>query len=227
MTVGRHVFGKNRLGLWAIENVSLTDKLEHILPRVRVPLPNLTDVFLPANASTVAKSVVRQNGFYAHVYLVANQTPAADLAKAGLEARKRLGTGALEFDLEGSALTDATMKVYATDLVGTIRKTHPNLAIRLNVPPYKGYCIPVKLINEDPELFVIAQAYHGNMDGRLSESDVLLDLLRYGIYEAKAKIHYAVMAGNPRRLVLPEPTYKPLTEGSVYDDDLLMDAGLI
>ena len=38
-------------------------------------------------------------------------------------------------------------------------------------------------------------------------------------------IHYAVMANAPRTFVLPGASYKPITEGSVYDDDLLIDSG--
>ncbi len=229
---GPHVFGANRLGLWAVENANLTDKLKHILPRARGPLPNLTDIFLPLNASLAAKDIVRTNNFYAHLYCVVHSTPAATLAKQALDARRRLGTGAIEFDLEGAAVQPdlPALKKYAVDLVSAVRKTNPNLPIRLNVPPYKGYALPVDLINNDPQLFVIAQAYHGNMDGRLSESDVKDDLLDFAIDRKKIKIQYAVAVGadpNKRVCVLPAPSYKPLTEGSVYDDDLLLDMGLV
>lgn len=232
MPVGAHVFKENRLGLWAIENASLTDKLRHVLPRARTPLPNLTDIFLPVGAPLAAKDVVRANNFFAHLYLVAHGTSAKALAAQGLSERNRLNIGALEFDLEGAAVQPDLPKLgaYATELVGEIRKTNPNLPVRLNVPPFKGYALPVALINRDPQLFVIAQAYYGNMDGRLSESDVKDDLLDHGIDEAKVKIHYAVMAGpdpNNRAVVLPGAAYKPLTEGSVYDDDLLIDSGLL
>lgn len=227
MTAGPHVFGPNRVGLWAIENANLPDKLRHVLPRARAVIPNLTDIFLPLNASLAAKDVVRQNNMWSHLYCVANATPADVLAKEALAARRRLGTGAIEVDLEGGAVGPDLPGIanYATKFVATIRKTNPRLALRLNVPPYKGYALPIALIENDQNLFVIAQAYYGNMDGRLSEADVLCDLLDYGVRRAKAKIHYAVMAGEPRAFCLPGATYKPITEGSVYDDDLLIDSG--
>lgn len=227
MSIGPKVFGPNRVGLWAAENASLTDKLKHVLPRAKALIPNLTDIFLPLNASMAAKDVVRQNGFYAHLYAVAHSTPAADLAKQALAARKRLGTGAIEFDLEGPAVQPDRpgLAAYSRALVAAIRKTNPNLDIRLNVPPYKGYALDVPLIRNDLHLFVIAQAYYGNMDGRLSEADVILDLQDYGVPLEKASIMYAAMAGDPRAFCLPGATYKPITQGSVYDDDLLIDSG--
>lgn len=232
MSAGPFVFGENRLGLWVMANASLTDKLKHVLPRARKPLPNLTDIFLPASASVAAKDVVRQNNFFAHLYVVAHDTTAENLAAYALKRRRDLGTGAIEFDLEGSAVQPdlPTLAEYATNLVAAVRKTNPNLPIRLNVPPFKGYALPVDLINEDKNLYVIAQAYFGNMDGRLSESDVKDDLLDFKIDPAKVKIHYAVMAGpdpSNRQVVLPNAAYKPLTEGSVYDDDLLLESGLL
>ena len=227
MALGPNVFGPNRVGLWSISNASLADKLRHVLPRARTVIPNLTDIFLPLDATMAAKDVVRQNNMYAHLYCVVHETPADVLAKQALAVRRALGTGAIEVDLEGAAVQPdkPALAAYARLFVQTVRKTNPNLDVRLNVPPYKGYALPIDLIVADPHLFVIAQAYYGNMDGRLSEADVLCDLLDYGVPRSKAKIHYAVMANSPRTFVLPGASYKPITEGSVYDDDLLIDSG--
>lgn len=233
MTVGQHVFGPNRVGLWVIPNSGLTDKLRHIMPRARGPLPNLTDIFLPPSATLADKQVVRDNGFFAHTYDVAHAVPAVELAKKMKADRARLGTGAIEVDLEGAAVQPdkPALANYATAFVGEIRRTNPNLPVRLNVPPYKGYALPVELINEDPQLFVIAQAYFGNQDGRLSDADVLEDLLDWGIDRAKVKIMYGVLNDNwPQRVrvfTLPNPDFKPITQGSVFSDDLLLDAGAI
>jgi hypothetical protein len=227
MPVGPTVFGPNRVGLWSISNANLPDKLKHVLPRARALIPNLTDIFLPLDATMAAKDVVRQNNLYSHLYCVVGSTPPATLAAQALAARRRLGTGAIEVDLEGAQVQPdkPAMRMYAMAFVSEIRRTNPNLPIRLNVPPFKGYAIPVDLVVSDPQVFVIAQAYYGNMDGRLSEADVLCDLLDWGVPRAKAKIHYAVMANSPRTFVLPGAGYKPITEGSVYDDDLLIDSG--
>jgi hypothetical protein len=227
MPLGPNVFGPNRVGLWAISNAGLPDKLRHVLPRARTLIPNLTDIFLPLDATMGAKDVVRQNNMFAHLYCVAGTIPAADLAKLAKAARLRLGTGAIEVDLEGAQVQPdrPALAVYAIEFVREVRKTNPNLPVRLNVPPYKGYALPIQLLVDDPQVYVIAQAYYGNMDGRLSEADVILDLLDWGVPRAKAKIHYAVMANSPRTFVLPGASYKPITEGSVYDDDLLIDSG--
>jgi hypothetical protein len=229
MTTGAHVFGPNRVGIWAVENANLTDKLKHVLPRAKALIPNLTDIFLPLSASTAARDVVRQNNFFAHLYCVAHDTDAVTLAKLAKAARLRLGTGAIEVDLEGAAVQPdkPALASYQRRFVGEIRRTNPNLPLRLNVPPYKGYALDIGQLIDDPQLFVIAQAYYGNMDGRLSESDVMLDLLDFAVPRAKAKIQYAVMTGEPddRQFVLPGADYKPITEGSVYDDDLLIESG--
>ncbi len=227
MSIGPNVFGPNRVGLWAIENANLPDKLRHVLPRARAVIPNLTDIFLPLNATLAAKDVVRQNNMFAHLYCVAHAIDPTLLAKEAKAARLRLGTGAIEVDLEGAAVQPDKPKLadYARAFVKEIRRTNPNLDVRLNVPPYKGYALPIDLIKDDPHLYVIAQAYYGNMDGRLSEADVLMDLLDWGVPRSKAKVHYAVMANEPRTFVLPGASYKPITEGSVYDDDLLIDSG--
>jgi len=227
MPVGPNVFGPNRVGLWAISNSNLPDKLRHVLPRARALVPNLTDIFLPLDATITSKDVVRQNNFYAHLYCVAEGTTPKTLAASALVRRKTLGTGAIEVDLEGSAVQPDLpgLANYAKAFVAEVRHTNPNLPLRLNVPPFKGYALPVQLLRDDPQLFVIAQAYYGNMDGRLSEADVFLDLLDYGVPRDKIKIHYAVMANTPRTFVLPGASYKPITEGSVYDDDLLIDSG--
>ena len=229
MAAGSHVFRANRLGLWVIPNANLKDKLNHILPRVRVPLPNLTDIYLPPEATKEHRDICRANGFFVNTYDVVHERAPGALADEMLAKRNFLRTGAIEIDLEGAAVQPdiPSLSNWARAFMARVRQSNPNLPVRFNVPPFKGYALPIDLIVADPQLFVIAQAYYGNMDGRLSEADVLLDLLNWGVPQDKVKIHYAVMANSPRTLVLPGASYKPLTEGSVYDDDLLMDAGLI
>lgn len=234
MAAGAHVFGPNRVGLWIIPNSNLTDKLKHVLPRARgaKAIPNLTDIFLPPEAQFFHRDQCRHAGFFVHTYDVAHSTPAVALAKAMKAKRLALGTGALEVDLEGAAVQPdkPALANYARAFVAEIRRTNPNLPVRLNVPPFKGYALPVDLIRDDPQLFVIAQAYFGNQDGRCSEADVLMDLLDWGVPAAKAKVMYGVLAENPqgvRVYALPNPEYKPITQGSVFSDDLLIDAGVL
>lgn len=227
MTPGAHVFGANRVGLWVIPNASLTDKLTHLLPRARGPIPNLTDIFLPPEAEPSHRLQCRNAGFFVHSYDVTHGFAADFMAKKMLADRKRLGTGAIEIDLEGAAVQPdkPRMAEWATLFVETVRKTNPKLPIRLNVPPFKGYALPVELVWSDPQLFVIAQSYFGNQDGRLSEADVLLDLLDWGVPQSKVKIMYAALADDPsnvRVYSLPNPQYKPITQGAVFSDDLLL-----
>ena len=232
MTIGAHVFKSNRVGLWIIANSNLGDKLSHVLPRVRTPIPNLTDIFLPPEAVLSHKLQCRNAGFFVSTYDVVHNTPPMTMANKMLAHRKLMGTGAIEIDLEGFAVQPdlPAMADYVHRFMDEVRWKNPLLPVRLNVPPFKGFCLPVDRINEDEQLFVVAQAYFGNQDGRLSEADVLLDLLDWGIRPDKVKIMYGAMAENPqgvRVYSLPQPEYKPITQGSVFSDDLLMDAGLL
>lgn len=232
--IGAHVFKENRVGLWVIPNSNLTDKLTHVLPRARgaKAIPNLTDIFLPPEATMTNKEQCRNAGYFVSTYDVAHSSSPEALADAMLLKRMQLGTGAIEVDLEGAAVQPdkPAMANFATRFVNRVRRTNRNLPVRLNVPPFKGYALPVAFINNDPQLFVIAQAYFGNQDGRCSEADVLEDLLDWGIAKDKVKIMYGVLAENPqgqRVYALPNPEYKPITEGSVFSDDLLIDAGVL
>lgn len=232
MAIGSHVFRQNRVGLWVIPNANLTDKLKHVLPRARRAIPNLTDIFLPPQAQVSHKDQVRSANFFAHTYDVVHADAPDFMAKKMLADRRRLGTGAIEIDLEGAAVQPdiPALAAWAREFVRVVRLTNPNLPIRFNVPPFKGYALPGDLIVEDPQLFVIAQTYFGNQDGKLAEDAVLLDLLDYGVPRDKAKVMYGVMNDNPqgvRVYTLPNPEYKPITEGSVFSDDLLIDSGAL
>jgi hypothetical protein len=234
MAPGAHVFGPNRVGLWVIPNANLTDKLTHILPRARgaKAIPNLTDIFLPPEATLSHAKQCREAGYFVSTYDVTHNSPPGVVAAAMLANRAELKSGALEIDLEGAAVQPdkPNLAAWARSFVAVIRKTNPNLPIRLNVPPFKGYALPIELLTSDPQVFVIAQAYFGNQDGRCSEADVLLDLLDWGVPRHKAAVMYGVLAENPqgqRVYGLPNPEYKPITTGSVFSDDLLLDAGVL
>ena len=220
--MGPFVYGDDRLGVWIIESANLTDKLKHVLPRLRNVHP-ITDVFLPESVTTAQKDQVKAAGYSQALYATANGRSAASLVATALSTHA--GRGALELNIE--LPFDDQLSPYITEAVARVRLVRPNLALRINVAPFKGYRLPVSLFVDDPKLYVIAQAYYGNMDGRLSEADVLLDLLEYGIPPAKASIMYGAMAGQPRRFSLPDVTYRHLRRGSIYSDDLMMNAGLL
>lgn len=227
MAVGPSVFGRGRQELWVASNANLKDKLAHYLPRLRNALPHLTDIFLPVEASINHKDQVRQNRFFCHTYAVANDQAPAALAKQALDARRRQGTGALEFDIEGGAVTDGTMRSYIEQLMQAVRKNHPNLPVRLNVVPYKGQFLPADLINNDPKLYLVVQSYGGNMDILFPADEVKQEVVYYGVNPDKVSVMHAVMCapkpGMPRQITIPAVRDK----GAFYIDDLLLDAGLL
>ena len=226
MSAGPHVFGDRRLGLWVATNEAMTDKLKHFLPRLRVAVPNLTDLFLPPQAGISHKDQCRQAGFFTHTYDVAYGRSPIEFAKAALARRKVQGTGALELNFEGSAISDAGMKKYITETIVQVRKTNPKLPVRINVVPFKGEFLPRDLINADNNLFVIAQGYGGNMETLYAADEVKRDLIGWGIMEDKVSVQHAIMcsgSGYARQITLPVIRGR----GSLYIDDLLLDAGLL
>ena len=226
MSAGPHVFGDNRLGLWVANSSNLTDKLKHFLPRLKGAVPNLTDLFLPPEAWISHKDQCRQAGFFTHTYDVAHGRSPIEFAKAALARRRIQGTGALELNFEGAAITDGGMKQYIVSTITQVRKTNPNLPVRINVVPFKGQFLPVDLINDDDDLFVISQNYGGNMEILYASDEVKRDLTAWGIQEEKVSIQHAIMCSGPgyaRQITLPVVRGR----GSLYIDDLLLDAGLL
>jgi hypothetical protein len=226
--IGPYVFGDQRQSLWVAENSNLTDKLIHFLPRLRVPIPNLTDLFLPESATKNNVAQVRGAGFFAHLYTVAHGDTALQLSARSLAAHKRIGAGALEIDFEGSGIGgDLKMSRYIVDTVQAVRKVKPLLPLRVNVTPYKGGYIPVNLINADPRTALAVQCYGGNMDALYSVEDVVGEVVRWGVNPAKVVAMQAVMCaqivGGTREVTLPQSR----NIGAYYIDDLLLDAGLL
>lgn len=222
--VGPHVFGDQRLGLWVQSNANLKDKLIHFLPRLRRPVPNLTDLFLPAEATSLHKSQVREAGFFCHVYMVNHDRSATNLADAAVSRLASIGGGALELNIEG--LPESALEKYVRDAVKRVRFHKPNLPLRINVVPFKGQWLPKDLFVSDRNLYVIAQGYGGNMEILFAADEVKRDLTAWGIPEEKVSVQHAVMCSGPdyaRQITLPVVRGR----GSLYIDDLLLDAGLL
>lgn len=225
MQVGAHVFGDNRLGLWCIENSGLKSKLEHVLPRLRALLP-VTDIFLPGHAATREhRDLVRAHGFYVSVYTIPHsETPRAYAARS-LRQLASIGGGALEMNIE---IPDSQIKGFVSEAVARIRETNPNLRVRVNIAPYKAQFLPAELVRSDPNLYVIEQAYLGNMDAVVPADHCYRDMIDYGIPPHKASVMYAAYCsprpGLPRAPVLPAvQRYR----GAIYSDDLLIASGLL
>lgn len=230
MSAGPHVFGTNRRGLWVATNANLTDKLKHFLPRLRGAIPNLTDLFLPPEAAASHKDQCRQADFFVHTYDVAHSRTPEQFAKDALAARKRQGTGALELDFEGGAINDQNLAGYIAATVRQVRKTNPNLPLRINVVPWKGVFLATlelrRMVADDDQLFIIAQAYGGNMEELFAADEVWRDIATRGFHGSKVSVQHAIMCRwgpLPRQVTLPSLRDK----GSLYIDDLLLDAGLL
>jgi len=223
MTVGPHVFGDNRLGLWIINNSNLTDKLKHVLPRIKASLP-VTDIFLPEQANSTHKNQCKENGFFTSMYAIPSGRGPVEFADKAIAAYAGMGAGALELNVE---LPDGELRSYISSVRARIRSKKPFLPLRINIATFKGAFMPATLFVSDPNLFLIEGAYFGNMDGRASEADVLMDMIFNGIPLEKASVMYGVLNGNPRVNSLPAVNIRALQRGSILSDDLMMEAGLL
>ncbi len=224
MAIGPHVYGDNRRGCWFIFAAGFTDKLRHRLPRL-APY-NVTDVFLPREATAADKQLVVESRLFAALY----ETPpagktAAEYAEQALADVDRLKYGALELNIEGIA--DDRLAAFIIDTVGLIRAKKPNLRLRINVVPYKGQFLPAGLFAWDPQLFLVIQNFLGNMDARVAEDELVRNVVERGVPEPKVSVMYGAHIspgnGRPRVPALPEMRRR----GSIYSDDLLADGGYV
>jgi hypothetical protein len=205
---------------------SFTDKLRDRLPRFKTFKPGrITDLFLPREAQPSDMKLVRDAGYFAHLWTTPHGKSAKAYAAQSLLDVDRLKPGALELNVEVDDL-----EPYLRECHRLIRAKKPNLRLRFNVQPFKGAQIPWDAFYDDPHAFVIAQAYGGNMDWRASEFDVLLDLERWTPLEELGKLsvmygaHVSPGEGKPRVPALPGWIRR---RGSIYSDDLLVDAGYV
>lgn len=225
MSVGPHVFGDNRLGVWFIHAEGwFTDKLRQRLPRVKAL--GVTDIFLPRQATLADKQLVRDAGLFAALY----ETPPKGMDAKAYAAQavvdvNRLKTGALELNIEGVA--DDDLAPFIRDTVTAIRAKKPNLRLRINVVPFKGLYLPSDLFGSDPQLYLIVQNFLGNMDARCPEDEIVRDVVERGVPPAKVSVmygaHIAWKAGGVRLPSLPEIRWR----GSIFSDDLLADGGYL
>jgi hypothetical protein len=233
VSIGPHVFGDDRLGLWIMPTSSpesFTDKLRDRLPRFKTFKPGrITDLFLPREAQPSDMDLVRQSkDYFAHLWTTPHGKSAKSYAAQTLLDIDRLRPGAVELNVEVDDL-----EPYLRECHRVIRAKKPNLRLRFNVQPYKGAQLPWDIISNDPHAFVISQVYLGNMDMRASEFDVLVDLLSFPldvgwVVEHKCSVMYGAHVspgeGKPRVPALPGWIRR---RGSIYSDDLLVDAGYV
>lgn len=220
MSVGPHVFGDGRIGCWITPSTNFSDKLRHRLPLIRAL--GVTDAFLPSAAGTSDKTLVRAADLFVALY----ETPPAgksalEYAAQTLSDVQRLGVAVAELNIEG--LVDSKLATFVQETVAAIRKVRPSLRLRINVVPWKGGYLPTALFQSDPQLFVIVQNYLGNMDARVAEDEIVRELVDYGVPREKVSVMYGAHIGQPRVRALPQIHFR----GSIYQDDLLANAGYI
>lgn len=235
MNIGPHVFGNERFGVWYMGNGDLNDRAGKL---ARFCGGAITDLFLPEPATKAHKAIVRSHGLFVATWTTPHNRGPFRYAQESLAAMDRQGSNVLELNIEVRDVTTSEgrgIEDFTRDTVGEIRKTRPNLRVRINIAPFKARFLPIDLFVSDPNLFVIEQAYFGNMDGRASEADVLLDMLEAGIPLEKCSVMYGAAnydpfnpaTGMPRTRSLPAMPIRRLRRGSIYQDDLMADAGLL
>lgn len=231
MAPGPHVFGDGRLGVWFMGNTSLNSRL----PALKAFAGGaITDIFLPRTATDADRRYVIQSGLFPNLWTTPGNMGPFMYVDATLRDYDRMGKpGAVELNIEKP---DDRLNSYVREAVAYLRKTRPNLRLRINIAPFKARFMPADLFVNDPHLFLIEQTYFGNMDGRASEYDALMDMLDAGIPREKASVMYAAASEDPldnsdpayRRVVaLPALNIRAIRRGSIYQDDLMADAGLI
>lgn len=214
--MGPHVYGDGRLGLWGIDPDRFVSRAAAIREF------GVTDAFLPRTATREHKRAVRAADLFCHLWTAPHNRGPFRLGRESVEDLARIGAGALELNIE---LPDERLPSYIREAVGAVRELKPKLPLRVNIAPFKARFLPVDLFVSDPNLFVIEQAYGGNMEQRFSESDCLMDLLDAGVPLAKCSIMYGAHVGSPvRQRALPDWLRR---RSSIYQDDLLADAGYL
>ncbi|HLE99655.1 MAG TPA: hypothetical protein VI540_07125 [Gaiellaceae bacterium] len=220
---GPHVFGDGRLGCWFTSSPNFADKLRHRLPLVKTL--GVSDAFLPREATLADKQLVRDAELFAALY----ETPPAGMAAKAYGEQavadcNRLSLGACELNIEDVA--DDKLAAFVRAAVHAVRAAKPALRLRVNVVPFKGTFLPADLFASDAQLYVIVQNYLGNMDARVACDEIVRDLVDHGIPWPKVSVMYGAHVGDrggPRVPALPQIRWR----GSIYQDDLLADAGYL
>lgn len=215
---------EDRVGLWVIDPANLPDRL----PRIVAFAGGLVrDLFLPLSSTAADVQRVRAAGLGCHLWTATDGLDASTFASRALGAMSRLNRAAAELNFEG--IPDAQLPTYVRQTVANMRAVRPFARLRLNQPPWKGFGLPVDLLRSDANLYACAQNYLGNMDELLSAADVVHDLLAHGVPPGKATVCYAaaceVLGSSSRLRTLPD--LSRLRRGLIFQDDLMVDAGLL
>lgn len=220
-----NVFDDGRLGCWIISPSRGRDRF----PKLKAF--GITDVFLPALVSSKSDLVAaRSAGLFAHAWEAVDGRDVNTYAASVLGNINRLGPGA--FDLNTEFNDDAKMEPFIRGLMPRLRNTRPNYYFRLNIAPRKGAFVPTDLVQNDPKLYVCEQNFFGNMQARYAEDEAFRDMYEKGVPLHKAAICYGAHVeaqghGSGRFPSIPNLPFRHLQRGCIFNDDLLVDAGLI
>lgn len=221
MAVGPHVFGDDRFGLWFMQPTHLADRL----PKIKAAIPFMTDIFLPPGATKTDKATTLNAGFFASQWTAAHDVTATQYGNQSVTHLNNSGAGSLELNIEKP---DTIINQYIRDAVKAVRAKKPLLRLRVNVAPFKGQFMPMDLFQQDPNLYLVVQAYGGNMDEIFQSFEVHNNLVAWGAPADKVSVMYAAHCapgvGKPR---IPALFSLGRFRGSIYNDDLLTDAGII
>src|SRR3954465_876185 len=231
-----NAFDPGRVGLWVNSPANLFP-LNTIAGVAGGMFP---DVFLPRAATaadmTKVRNTTRPDGskLKAQLYEIplSSDTP-EQFAQRVSDDIVRLAPGVVELDIERK---DSELPGFIHDTVASLRARRPSFLFRVNVEPFKGWALPIDLLQTDPNLYAAEQTYFGDMS-RVSESDVLSDLVGRGVPWSKATICYGAAGptdlSGSRGITLPNVLYqghfsgRKLSGGMVFTDDLLAEKGLI
>ena len=187
----------------------------------------IRDVFMPRTSSADDLAAIRAVGLYAHIWCAVDGLAVDAFVARTLDDLARSKAGAVELNIELGS--DAPLPAYVEAAIRGLRARLPRFRIRVNLGGWKGFAVPVELVEADPNLYVCEQAYLGNMDELLSPADVLADLVANGCPPAKATVCYAasctVLGSASRLRTLPDLSRRH--RGVIYQDDLMTDAGLL
>lgn len=215
---------EDRVGLWVVDPARGVGRLQAIRSFAG---GLIRDVFLPRTATRDHFGAIRKAGLNAHMYAAVDGLSAEAYVARLLADISTLQPGAADLDIELGQ--DQPLPAFVEAVVHGIRAHRPSFRLRVNLAPWKGFAVPAELLATDPNLYVCAQNYLGNMDELLSPVDVLADLLDHGAPARSAAVCYAaacVVLGSSGRLrTLPD--LSRAHRGTIYQDDLMVDAGLL
>lgn len=238
-----HAFAEPSVGLWVVNPANLADRLPKI---AKLWDGTISDVFINGTATLAQADAIRATArpdgtkLRAQLWAVATHYPnALAYADAVVADSQRLKAGVADLDIE---VPDGVLADYTLRTIRAIRNKRPKYKLRVNLAPYKGFALTGLAFNGDPNLYACEQAYYGDMSP-VSADEALTDLLDHGVPRVRASVCYGAAGpvgwdgpGQPwsenRHCTLGTfysggNLVRRLRHGLIYQDDLLVEVGLL